>query len=45
MNKKELEILQNLRNIIVYNQNLLSVKGCELYLKLANKADNLNIVW
>ncbi len=45
LTKEEIEILQALRNIEKFDINLLSQEGLEVYFNMADRAEELNILW
>lgn len=45
MNPEQLELLNALRFMTTHNPYLLTDKAFDVYDKLAEEADNLNIIW
>lgn len=45
LTNEEIEVLQALRKLENFNINLLSQEGLEVYFNMADRADELNIIW
>lgn len=45
LTQKEIEILQALRDIELFDIDLLSQEGLEVYFNMADRAEELNICW
>lgn len=45
LTQEEIKILQALRNIEMFDMDLLSQEGLEVYFNMADRAEELNICW